>query len=219
MNIKKLFKKIIPKHFHALLKSLLNLNVFYSYSQFGEDAYVYSYFLGKGWRRDAPMFLPRDGFYVDIGAYSPTECSNTHAFYKHGWHGINIDATPGVMSAFNVFNTADPDLAKKREIELGVKPRIVRVPCTTLENVLDQYMDGSENIDILSVDVEGFDLEVLKSNNWDRYRPEIIIAETYEKSIAELTEADIYKYMLIKEYELIAWLCPSLIFRDARSKS
>ncbi len=58
------------------------------------------------------MYLPDNGFYVDIGAYSPTECSNTHAFYNHGWNGINIDATPGVMGSF--------DLLRKRDINLNI---------------------------------------------------------------------------------------------------
>jgi hypothetical protein len=38
--------------------------------------------------------------------------------------------------------------------------------------------DKSKEIDLLSIDVEGFELEVLKSNNWNKYKPKIIILES-----------------------------------------
>ncbi|MCW5198181.1 FkbM family methyltransferase [Desulfobulbus sp. F3] len=33
------------------------------------------------------------------------------------------------------------------------------------------------DIDFLSVDAEGVDLKVLKSNDWNKYRPYIVLAE------------------------------------------
>jgi hypothetical protein len=42
------------------------------------------------------LFGPRkSGFFIDIGAHHPFRYSNTYMFYKKGWRGINIDATPG----------------------------------------------------------------------------------------------------------------------------
>ena len=34
------------------------------------------------------------GFYVDVGAFSPDEHSVTRAFYDLGWSGINIEPNP-----------------------------------------------------------------------------------------------------------------------------
>ena len=236
-------KGLIPKIIKAQLKDILHRDTFRSYSQYGEDAYLYAYFRGKTWENEMPMFLPKNGFYVDVGAYSPTECSNTHAFYKQGWSGINIDATPGVMSAFDhirkrdinlnvavgcksrdvtfyswgfpsVFNTADAELARQRALKLGKKPVEIRVKSFPLADLLEKYVPDNTKIDFLSVDVEGLDLEVLKSNNWDKYRPELVLVEDYSGSLIELQDSEIISYMTQKDYAAIAWLQPSIILRD-----
>ena len=38
----------------------------------------------------------------------------------------------------------------------------------TLENILDEYLPEGQLIDFLTIDVEGMDFEVLKSNNWEK---------------------------------------------------
>jgi len=243
MQLLKWFKALLPDDIKALLKDVLDHNSFKSYSQFGEDAYLNSYFRGKTWQKGKRMFLPRHGQYVDIGAYSPTECSNTHAFYKQGWNGINIDATPGVMDSFklvrkrdinlnlavgntsenllffcwgspSVYNTADPTLAREREESLSKKATEVRVKCMPLEYILDEHLAPNSKIDFMSIDVEGLDLEVLQSNNWNKYRPELIVTEIYSNTLEELLAADIVEYLREQGYVAIAWLMPSVIFRD-----
>ncbi len=61
-----------------------------SYSQNAEDIVLNRLF------RDQPS-----GSYIDVGASHPELDSVTKLFYDRGWHGINIDATPGVVQAFN----------------------------------------------------------------------------------------------------------------------
>lgn len=51
----------------------------------------------------------------------------------------------------------------------------------TLEKICDIYVKDKQ-IDILSIDVEGLDMAVLESNNWEKYRPTYIIVETVENS-------------------------------------
>ena len=241
-------KKLLPSRLKALLKRISNRDRIESYSQFGEDAFIRSYFVGKHWEKGKLSRIPSNGFYVDVGSYSPTECSNTFAFYQSGWRGINIDATPGVKEMFdlvrskdtnlqcavgsserelrlyswgvpNVFNTADEMLAKKRAIDLGEEPSCISVPCRTLEQILDSHLPEKTGIDFLSVDVEGMDLEVLRSNNWVRYRPELVVAEDYASSLEELTASDIYRYMIEQRYQCIGWLRPSAIFLDTESRN
>lgn len=238
-------KNRIPTSIRALLKQLTNRDQISSYSQFGEDAYIIAYFKGKTWKHNVPMHLPKNGFYVDIGAYSPTECSNTYAFYKHGWHGINVDATPGVIESFNllrsrdinlnlaiggnskdivfyswgtpcVFNTADPQLANERNNMLGIDAIETTVKCITLAELLDTYLPDNEKIDFLTIDVEGLDLDVLKSNNWEHYRPELVLAEVYADNINQLVKTELYQFLIQQNYECISWLKPSIIFRDIR---
>jgi hypothetical protein len=46
-----------------------------------------------------------------------------------------------------------------------------------LGKVLENYFHG-DRIDFISIDTEGYDLEVLKSNNWEKFKPEIICTES-----------------------------------------
>ena len=69
------------------------------YSQEGEDMILQRMF---GQRRE--------GFFVDVGAHHPFRYSNTYLFYKKGWRGINIDATPGSMREFEKYRPADINL-------------------------------------------------------------------------------------------------------------
>src|SRR5689334_5444047 len=62
----------------------------HSFAQEGEDLVRASFFEGR-----------RNGFFVDVGAHHPKRFSNTYHFYLfRERRGINIDATPGSMTAF-----------------------------------------------------------------------------------------------------------------------
>jgi len=72
---------------------------------------------------------------------------------------------------------------------------------------------------LLSVDVEGRDLDVLMSNDWARYRPELVIAESLDVPLQQVLGTELYRFLLEQDYELIAWVQPSLLFRDRRRKT
>ena len=78
-------------------------------------------------------------------------------------------------------NTFSAEQAKKNQEEAGRKLKGKRmVAVLPLKTIFDKYLPKGQKIDLLSVDVEGMDLEVLRSNDWKKYRPEIIIAEDLE---------------------------------------
>ena len=149
-----------------------------------------------------------EGIYVDVGAYHPKLFSNTYLFYKRGWRGICVDPNPEVKGMFGVArprdvfvnvgvggvnkklkyfifdegatNTFSAEQAKRNQ-EVGRK--LVgkkEVEILSLKKILDKYLGKGKKIDLLSVDVEGMDLEVLKSNDWKKYRPRVIICEDLE---------------------------------------
>ena len=167
-----------------------------SWSQEGEDLILARFFGTQS-----------NGFYVDVGAHHPMRFSNTWGFYRRGWHGINIDAMPGSMVAFSkkrkrdinlevaisdeqapltyyVFNEPalngfDHDLSALRDSEQN-DYRIIRTETlitARLGDVLDEHLPQGQEIDFLTVDVEGLDLRVLRSNDWDRYRPRLVLVE------------------------------------------
>ncbi|MCK5460340.1 FkbM family methyltransferase, partial [Candidatus Parcubacteria bacterium] len=72
------------------------------------------------------------------------------------------------------------------------------------EEVLDKNLPNNTNIDFLSIDVEGLDYQVLKSNNWQKYRPEIVLIEDLKKSLTDIFNSNITIFMQKQGYQLYA---------------
>jgi len=220
-SMKSLVKLVLGKR---LLRFVSQLRIEYfdkkghlSYSQEGEDRVLSSllYKLHGGNKRD--------GFYVDVGAHHPYRFSNTCLFYRQGWHGINIDAMPGSMSAFQktrprdinlesgvgrkaetlkffvfnepALNTFDESLAKSRCNDVWHIKATVDVPILPLSEILKKYVPEGQSIDFFSVDVEGFDLDVLQSNDWKEYRPFVVLVETFGLSFEDLASDSLTQYL------------------------
>ncbi|MDY6481329.1 FkbM family methyltransferase [Acinetobacter faecalis] len=224
VNLKETILNVIRSFFHYT-----NRYGDISYAQEGEDRIL-----------SRVIDLSKKGFYVDVGAHSPSRCSNTYYFYKKQWRGINIDAMPGSMTLFKwlrkrdinlevaigeykseltyymfkerLFNTFDESLAKDR-IKKFKEFRSVKIPVIRLEEVLDLYLPKDQEIDFLSVDVEGLDLQVLKSNNWNKYKPKYIIVEILNTNFNDVLESEIYNFLLGKNYEFFAKSTFSVIFK------
>lgn len=202
-----------------------------SYSQEGEDLILKRIFDGQ-----------KSGMFVDVGAHHPKRFSNTYLFYLQGWRGINIDAMPGSMIAFNKIRPEDiniecpisdkeeeliyyifnePALNTLSKLEAEKKDglngfKIIerkKIFTNTLANVLSQNIKTHQQIDFLSIDVEGFDLNVLKSNDWDKYKPKVILVEELNCDLELILEkGSVTKYMHLKGYKLYAKSVNTLFF-------
>jgi FkbM family methyltransferase len=221
-HIKRWLKKILPKEIIEIIRLIFKKYSLSSYSQEGEDLILQRIFEYKN-----------VGFYIDVGAYHPFRFSNTYLFYLKGWRGINIDPTPGSMRLFNKFrkrdinlevgigekedtliyymfnepalNTFDENLAKKRDGEKGyyiIKELSIKV--YPLSKILEEYLPEGQKIDFLTIDVEGKDFEVLKSNDWSRFRPKVVLVEILSSSIEEVFESPIYIFMKENGYSFFA---------------
>lgn len=209
-------KQFIKNRF---LEKYINL----SFSQEGEDLIIARYFENKS-----------NGFFVDIGAHHPQKYSNTYKFYKAGWRGINVDAMPGSMNEFNVIrpedinlelpvsdlnskltyyifnetalNTLDPVEAKlKNEIEGYNIIKKVDLETVRLDELLSMYLPTNIiDIDFLTIDVEGFDLRVLQSNDWNKYRPELVLVEELRADLETIMlQSPLFAFMKKQGYSLI----------------
>ena len=67
-------------------------------------------------------------------------------------------------------------------------------------------------IDILKIDVEGKELDVLKSNNWEKFIPKVIICELINVDIEKLNKNPVYKLLKSKNYLLYCKLLQNGIF-------
>lgn len=238
--MKKIIKAIVPKKYHYSLREIkYGLTGGYStksYSQEGEDMILQSFFGDKS-----------KGFYVDVGACHPMRFSNTYIFYKRGWRGINIDATPGSMRLFNKFrkrdlnleqaisnssqnmtyyifneralNTFCKDFVEKR-LDSGIYNLVDSVNMTprTLREVLDEYLPSDCEIDFLSIDVEGLDFEVLMSNDWKKYRPTMVLVEQLKTPLHELSKDKTVQFMRGNGYLLYAKTIRTVFYLDSRRR-
>jgi FkbM family methyltransferase len=76
--------------------------------------------------------------------------------------------------------------------------KIVDVPVITMNRLLEKH--EINNIDFFSLDVEGYEIEVLNGMNLDKYRPTYFLIET--SGIKERYDR-IHEYMKNKNYEFI----------------
>ncbi|MCW5798241.1 MAG: FkbM family methyltransferase [Nitrospira sp.] len=207
----------------------------WSYSQEGEDLVLSRLFENQ-----------RHGFYVDIGAHHPFRFSNTYLLSQRGWWGINVDPNPQAMQLFErlrrrdvnltvgiaeqagsrryfqfndpALNTFDEQLARQRETRDGYQLiGSTLVPVQPLRQVLEQHLPQGQAIDVLSVDAEGFDLNVIRSNDWDRFRPYCLLVETLQSSLTALETNTTHQYVSAHGYGLFAKTVNTFIYLDHKS--
>jgi len=104
------------------------------------------------------------------------------------------------------FNTFSKEIMEKTLINNSI--RLIKkhsIQTQKLSKVLDEVSNKIDlsTIDFMSIDVEGLDLEVLKSNNWEKYHPNFILAELHNQKISDLNTNKINNFLASKGYELI----------------
>ena len=167
-----------------------------SYAQCGEDLIVRYLFQLCG--------IPQPS-YVDIGAHHPYYLSNTALFYISGSRGVNIEPNPLLITEFNRQRPADVNLNigvaslegqlefhcfedatlstfSEAEAETLIRAghketACIPVPVLPLEKIVEQYCAGRFP-DFLTIDVEGFETEILSTIDYARNYPKIICVET-----------------------------------------
>jgi FkbM family methyltransferase len=180
------------------------------------------------------------GLYVDVGAHHPVRFSNTINLYQKGWTGINIEPNQETIKAFQkmkpkdinlniaistikkscnyykfkepALNTTDIKIVKIRERQGYKCIEKIIVPTQTLSQVFSKYCKKKSIIDILKIDVEGKELDVLKSNNWKKFVPKVIICELINVDIEKLNKNHVYKFLKSKNYLLYCKLLQNGIF-------
>lgn len=210
-----------------LIRDSLSVGIYYS--QEGEDIVL------------ERIFGSQDkGIFVDIGAHHPIRFSNTYALYLKGWRGINIDANPGSMVAFNhirpmdlnieagvscstealeyfrfeepAINTFDENLAHEYIDSGCVLLEKVDVKTKTLKQILDDVLEEGTQIDLMSIDVEGYEYQALSSNDWEKYRPRVIVLERLITTSGSIVPSnDPLAFLEALNYQVVATLFNSII--------
>lgn len=206
-----------------------------AYSSEGEDLILRRIFDNK-----------KNGVYVDVGAHHPFRFSNTYLFYKMNWRGINIDPSPGFQVLFNRYRPHDINLEmgvslEKQELRYSIfnepalntfsadkvkeytqvmKYKVIdekKIATWPLSEILDKYLSNATAIDFFTIDAEGLDMDVLRSNNWDKYRPAYVLVESKPFELAPDSGNEISAFMQDVGYRIFAKTYYTYFFKRTES--
>lgn len=181
------------------------------------------------------------GSYVDIGAGTPIWGSNTYFFYKKGWHGITVDPIEFNINLHKIVRPRDQKyqaLVSSKSSQIEFHELIPWELSTTDESIVSSRIKNGATIfrkhkistiplsqiynvhplkrpAILSVDVEGAEMEVLLSNDWNKYNPDLICIEELNNP---LDKSKIRDFLKTHNYSLIVYNGVSSIYSWNKSK-
>ena len=194
-----------------------------SYSMLGEDLVVKNFFKKK-----------TNGTYVDVGCYHPIDGNNTHLLFKNGWNGINIDLNKISIDLFNIARKNDENFRvavsnKSKKIKFYYRKKINMlntinkkfannsfkkgysidyIQARTLSSILKESKLKNKKIDFLNIDIEGNEINALKTLDFKIYRPKLICVEIHNFTVNRVNKGNfkdhsIYKFLKQKGYKHI----------------
>lgn len=151
------------------------------------------------------------GILLEVGAAHPTMASVSFPFRQFNWNIISVEPNPEFINNFKELNLPILEYAACAEDKgtttfkispnsfscssLGVKEnykgyldwtdddfRTIEVQALKLNTILEKHHPNLKSIDILLVDVEGWEIEVLEGFDLERFNPKVICLENYSAS-------------------------------------
>lgn len=189
-----------------------------------------------------------NGFYIDVGCQHPIKNNNTFLLHKKGWFGINIDLDKDNIDLFNSSRPNDENIniavsddikdvdlyfyhkkspintidLKTSKFQKAKVSNIKKIRTNTLSNIISSSKFKNVSIDLLSVDVEGHEIQVFEGFDFVKYSPNVIIVEYLDLNISKLEvknlsikniiNSEIYKLLSSKNYTLVNCIYSDLIF-------
>ncbi|HTL10413.1 MAG TPA: FkbM family methyltransferase [Chitinophagaceae bacterium] len=218
------------KRFYGKLKKALHivtLKAKASYAQAGEDLIIQYLF------DSLKMAKPS---YLEIGTNQPLVCNNTYNLYLKGCYGVCIEPDKNMVSKIkkarpkdtvlnigiglddkpaanfylfppevNGWSTFSEEEAMLRKNSTGTAFQVLQVPMQPINEVMAKYFSPHPNF--ISLDVEGLDLAILQSIDFDKYKPEVICVETVTFGYLDNSEekiTGISEFMHSKGYKTYA---------------
>jgi len=160
--------------------------------------------------------------------------------YLFGWNGINIDSNPDAVANFDRLRPSDlnihaaiteidgtvnlfqaPDLGEVNTLSAahrekwqkkGVNYERLSVPARRLDSLLSEHVPPGTHIDYMNIDVEDAEMGVLRSNDWQRFRPALISIEIHGLDIMHPSQHEVARFLIEEGYMLTQYLQPTAIF-------
>ena len=197
-----------------------------------QDMYAYLWFRGK-----------RDGFFIDIGAYDGVTISNTYSLEEIGWKGICIEPVPNVFekliqnrkcecinAAVSHLDTMDNKFIQTKGGRSGFTRNMspakqiaaekegiiaeINVKSITFDAAMSNYK--SEYIDFMSIDVEGSELEILKTINFNKYKFGLIAVENNQTR--QKGDEQLRPFMKSRGYKVLLNVGVDILFIPAETE-
>jgi len=160
---------------------------------------------------DALFEHKQNGFFIELGAFDGITQSNTYFFeLNRGWTGILIEPSKTsfelccksrpnskVINCCCVSNTYINDtifgdfnstLMSSVNGDRLQSSNLIEINAMPLEKILDENIKPSTEIDFLSLDTEGYELNVLQGLNFNKYRPKYLLIEIYSKDYDKIKD-------------------------------
>jgi FkbM family methyltransferase len=172
------------------------------------------------------------GYFVEVGANHPTIASQTWHLEQTGWTGVLIEPQPDLAACLvtarkaKVFAVAcsSPENAG-RSLPLHVDGALsaldrnrmapganvgttIMVPTRTLDDVLDEA-DAPAPLDLLSIDVEGHEIEVLRGFDFEVWQPRLVMVEDHVGDLRKHRYLKDRGYRLVRRVGNNGWYVPA----------
>lgn len=228
------YKEFLTKSYNRLRYEIGKLKPMYykSFSQCGEDM-IAGFYLPqrKGFYVDIGAYHPRKisntcFFYLKgwNGINVDGSKKSIELFKKTRPNDINLHCCVGMADQiadidFYMFKRAELNTLNKQALPDILKYHgqvpiaIEKISLRSMKSILDEYMPADTKIDLLSIDAEGADEEILLSNDWNRYRPKLLIVEKH-CSIYDFIKSDMHQLLVANGYTLGGYSMHSYIFHD-----
>lgn len=175
------------------------------------------------------------GVYVDLGCSHPVNKSLTAFLRDFGWTGLAVDGNPdyapeweqaGFKDHFLSAVLSDNPEARFVIHDNSFTSRISDSPSTDyperwginrVEERAGMYIEfilskwKISKINLLSCDLEGHDLQVLKTFHWDQHQPDIVIVE--HTAAGEAINHELLNFVMGQGYDVLHFFAANVIFK------
>jgi hypothetical protein len=201
-----------------------------SYAHTGEDRLIESML---------KPIITEKGFYVEVGCNEPIFISNTFSLYKKGWNGICIDANETLIKKYarlrpqdiavtalvsdenttrDYFIYANNVLSSTEQMNIDIQEEpgfevlsTQQLKTETLTEILDRC-NAPTHFDLLSIDAEEHDLQVLRSLDFNKYSPKLIVVESETFEASKPGDDLIFQLVMSKGYSFEGSVLKNLYF-------
>ena len=163
------------------------------------------------------------GVYIDVGAYHPIDHSVTYLLYKRGWRGIAFDPSTSTRDSFKNWRPRDTFICKavgeKDEVDVSfyVPNNASNMSLTNTKypsnkeqykKITVQQVNLNEElkrqnvsyIDVLNIDIEGAELEVLKTFDFNFFKPKVVAIELHGNDVQNALQTEEAEFLLARGY-------------------